>query len=33
MRLPPWNDADFWGNVLAITLVGLVKALRWLMAL
>jgi hypothetical protein len=30
MKLPQWNDVEFWSSLLAILIVGSVKALGWL---
>ncbi len=33
MRLPDLSDREFWGNVLAIALVALVKFAGWIIGL
>jgi len=30
MRLPPVHDREFWETAVAVVIVGLVRAIRWL---
>lgn len=33
MRVPTWDNQEFWSSVLAVVVIGLVKATTWLMGL